>query len=202
MTIFDQILDIIRADHVPGPPQGQWTVESMDALPDDGVHYELVEGVLYMTPPPTPEHQSIVGLIFYALMTHVQRAGLGRVYQAPIGVELAPQSAPEPDIVVVLKANLNAIIGVKRIVGVPDLIVEVASPSTAAYDRDAEEGKQGMYARAGVPEYWIVNPITRTVDVLVLEDDAYQQIGTFQGSDVLPSRVVPIFPVTVAEFFA
>jgi Uma2 family endonuclease len=155
-----------------------------------------------MTPPPTPEHQSIVGLIFYALMTHVQRAGLGRVYQAPIGVELAPQSAPEPDIVVVLKANLNAIIGVKRIVGVPDLIVEVASPSTAAYDRDAEEGKQGMYARAGVPEYWIVNPITRTVDVLVLEDDAYQQIGTFQGSDVLPSRVVPIFPVTVAEFFA
>jgi Uma2 family endonuclease len=103
MTIFDQALEITRADHLPGPPQGRWTVAALDALPDDGAHYELSEGVLYTAPPPTPEHQSIAGLIFYALMTHVQRAGLGRVYQAPIGVELAPDSAPEPDIVVVLR---------------------------------------------------------------------------------------------------
>jgi Uma2 family endonuclease len=202
MTIFDQALEITRADHLPGPPQGRWTVAALDALPDDGAHYELSEGVLYMTPPPTPEHQSIAGLIFYALMTHVQRAGLGRVYQAPIGVELAPDSAPEPDIVVVLKANLNAIIGDKRIVGVPDLIVEVASPSTAAYDRDAEAGKQGMYARAGVPEYWIVNPITRTVDLLILEGGAYRKLGTYQGDETLPSQIVPALSVAVAEFFA
>jgi Uma2 family endonuclease len=59
-----------------------------------------------------------------------------------------------------------------------------------------------MYARAGVPEYWIVNPITRTVDLLTLEGGAYRKLGTYQGDETLPSQIVPVLPVTVAEFFA
>src|SRR3712207_8791293 len=59
-----------------------------------------------------------------------------------IGVILGPKTEPEPDVVVILKGSRRAAIGDKKIVGVPDLVIEIASPSTAAYDRDAETGKQ------------------------------------------------------------
>jgi Uma2 family endonuclease len=79
----------------------------------------------------------------------------------------------------------------KRLVGAPDLVVEITSPGTAAYDRDADIGKRGAYARAGVPEYWLADPLTRTVEVLVLEDEAYATLGVAHGDESIPSRVLP-----------
>ena len=76
-----------------------------------------------------------------------------------------------------------------------------ASPSTAAYYRDAVKGKQAAYAMAGVPEYWLAVPASRTVEVLVLVDGAYESIGIFQGDDHLPVGVLPALPVAVKEFF-
>jgi Uma2 family endonuclease len=83
-------------------------------------------------------------------------------------------------------------------IGAPDLAVEVASPSTAKHDR---RKKLGAYARAGVPEYWIVNPKNRTIEVLVLEGNLYRSFGFFSGHDILPSRVLPDLPVSVEQFF-
>jgi Uma2 family endonuclease len=170
-----------------GPSQGHWTYAAYAALPDDGGRYEIINGVLYMAPAPMPDHENIVMLLGARLVAAVEDPGIGRVFGSP-DVELG-DAVVRPDAVVVLRTS-RAIVERNKIIGAPDLVVEIASPSTMTYDRDVEEGKQGAYARAGVPEYWIADPKARTIEVLALEDDSYTSLGVFQGEDRLPSRVL------------
>lgn len=104
----------------------------------------------------------------------------------------------QPDVVVLLNAHLDRV-ATKKIVGAPDLVVEIASPSTAAFDRLT---KYEHYAQAGITEYWIVKPTSRTVEVMVLEHGKYRSLGTFSGQDTLPSQTVPELPVHAEQFFA
>jgi len=188
---------VTPADWVAGPKQGEWTYDDYAALPDDGHRYEIVNGVLVISPTPTPDHQAIVGEILFYLRTHIKLAGLGRVLPGPVDVELGPKSVFQPDVVVVLNAHLDRVVE-KKIIGAPDLVVEIASPSTAMYDRLV---KYEQYARAGIAEYWIVKPTRRTIEVLVLEGGEYRSLGIFHGQDGLPSRVVAGVPVRVEQFF-
>ena len=80
---------VVRADHVPGQPQGRWTYDAYAALPDDGMRYEIIDGVLYMAAAPNTAHQTAAGRFTYYLLTHVEFAGVGRVFAAPFDVELA-----------------------------------------------------------------------------------------------------------------
>ncbi len=198
ITPKEELSFVTPADWVPGPPQGSWTYEDYAALPDDGHRYEIVNGVLVMAPAPSPEHQSIAVRIAYYMFPHIDLAGIGKLFPAPIDVDLGPKNAYQPDLVVVLNAHLDRV-AAKRIIGAPDLVVEVPSPSTAAYDRLT---KYEEYARAGIAEYWIVKPTTYTVEVLVLENGKYRSLGMFSGQQTLPSRVVPGLPVRVEQFFA
>ena len=189
---------VTPADHVSGAAQGQWTYASYAAVPDDGQRYEVIDGVLYMAPAPNEGHQSTNNLIATYLTIHVQFAGRGRVYAAPFDVELAPNVVVQPDVIVVLAENKH-IITPSRIIGSPDLVVEVTSPGTATYDRSK---KLRAYEQAGVKEFWIADPYAHTVEVLLLEQDAYRSQGVFAGQALLPSRVVPGLPVHVHQFFA
>jgi Uma2 family endonuclease len=198
MTAAPDIFVVVApADHIAGPPQGQWTSADYDSLPDDENCYEIIDGVLYMAPPPTPDHQSVSRWFVHYLTTYIHIPGIGQVYAAPIGVELAKDKVVEPDIVVILKGN-EQIITSKRIVGIPDLVVEIASPSTAGYDR---REKQNDYAAAGVPEYWIADPFAKTIEVLVLEQGSYRSLNVFHGQSTLSSRVLPELPLRVEQFF-
>jgi len=179
-----------------GPPQGRWTYADYAALPDDGNRYEIIAGVLYMTPAPGTGHQSVSARVVTFLVTHVEFAGLGRVFAAPVDVELAPDTVVQPDIVVVLSANLDRITP-SRIIGAPDLVVEILSPGTAGYDR---REKQDAYARSGVGEYWIVDPGAQTVELLTLDQGGYRSHGVFRGQARLPSSAVTM-PVPVERFF-
>ncbi len=134
----------------------------------------------------------------YYLLSHIEFAGLGKVIPAPADVVLSPKNVYQPDVFVVLNEHLDRM-QEKRVVGPPDLVIELASPSTALYDRVT---KYDIYARFGVPEYWIAKTATRTVEVLVLEDGKYRSLGVFQDQDRLPSRIVPDLPVAVDQFFA
>src|SRR3989442_3511639 len=97
------------ADWVPGPSQGSWTYDDYAALPEDEHRYEIVNGVLVMAPAPSPEHQDIVGMILHYLLIQVKFAGLGRVFPAPVDVDLGPKNVFQPDVVVVLNAHLDRI---------------------------------------------------------------------------------------------
>jgi Uma2 family endonuclease len=198
MTTSERSSVVIPADWIPGPQQGSWTYSDYTALSDDGQRYEIVNGVLLMTPSPSGAHQDTVGEIFYHLRTHLRPRGLGLVRLAPFDVELSPEDVLQPDVFVVLHAHLDRVLE-KKVVGAPDLVVEVASPGTAVFDRVT---KSTLYARAGVSEYWIVNIERQTVEVLVLGGGKYRSLGIFRGEQTLPSQIVPNFPVCVEQFFA
>lgn len=198
-TIPDTATTVVRASHVPGPRQGHWTYADYARLPDpEGFRYEIIDGVLYMAPAPTPEHERIGALIIARLVAAVEDAGFGAVYVSP-DIDVGP-STLRPDAVVVLRERLQ-IVAEKRLAGPPDLVVEIASPSSAAYDRDPVAGKRGAYARMGVREYWIVDPAARSVEVLALEGEAYAPLGTFAGEQPLTSRVLPGAPLLARQLF-
>ena len=188
---------ITTADTVPGPGQGNWTYEDYAAMPDDGKRYQIVDGVLFMSPSPDPRHQDTVGAIFACLRDYTLRNQLGKVYIAPLDVELNPKTVVQPDVLVILHAHLERS-SAQRIIGAPDLVVEVASPGTTGFDR---REKQDAYAHAGVSEYWIASPASHTVELLILENTAYRSLGIFQGQQTLPSTVVSGFSVSVEQFF-
>ncbi len=194
---FDNITVMSCADNVPGPTQGNWIYEQYAAL-DDGQRYEVVNGVLYMTPAPNIAHQDAVGRFLYHLLSYVEFPGLGKVCVAPCDVELAPNIVVRPDVLVVLKAHKEHVTK-SHIVGAPDVVVEVSSPGTATHDR---RSKYDTYARAGVQEYWLVDPVAQVVEVLSLEDGVYQSVGVFEDQNTVISKVVPkISEVPVAKFF-
>ncbi len=198
MTTSERLSVVTPADWMPGPEQGSWTYDDYAALPDDGHRYEIVNGVLVMAPSPNGSHQDAVLRIAHYLLAHVEFAGLGKVRLAPFDVQLTPKEVFQPDVLVVLSAHLERVLE-KKVVGAPDLAVEVASPSTALYDRVTKYEK---YAHAGVQEYWIANIEAKTIQVLVLEAGEYRSLGIFRGEQTLPSRVVPELPIGVERFFA
>ena len=195
-TTFENLPMVMPADWVKGPKQGSWTYDDYVAL-EDGQRYEIVNGVLLMTPAPSWLHQEIVGAFYRYLYAHVTATGLGGAFVSPIDVELAVNIVFQPDVVVLLKRSREKLRD-KHIVGAPDLVIEVASPGTAMMDRLT---KYDTYAQAGVPEYWIVRPEPQSVEVLVLDGKMYRSLGIFEGQATLPSLVVPGFSMRVEQFF-
>lgn len=190
---------VIRANHIAGPKQGNWTYSHYATLPDDGNRYEIIDGVLYMAPAPNLWHQKIGFEIASYLRTYIVSTESGEIFTPPTDVQLAPNIVIQPDVIVVLNEHFEILQGT-RIIGTPDLVVEVASPSTATYDR---RQKYDVYERAGVAEYWLVDPGTQTVEIRTLEGDTYQLLGIFTGEDTISSKIVPTLQqVKAKQFFA
>ncbi len=192
---------VIPADDVPGPEQGHWTYNDYANL-DDGQGYEVVNGILYKRPSPYTADQKAALRVAHYLLTHIELAGLGRVFTAPLAVELAPNVVVQPDVSVVLNTG-HAKITQTHIMGIPDLVVEVSAPGTEDHEYNV---KNEAYFSAGVPEYWIVDPWWHVVQLFIQEDsvqDDYRHVGYFEGKETVPSKVAPeISVVPVEQFFA
>ncbi len=134
------------------------TYDGMRAAPEDGLRRELLGGELYVSPAPSPVHQRAAGAVFVALDAYAKAHG-GEAFTAPIDVVLSQVDAVQPDVLYLAPGRL-ALIGPKNIMGAPSLLVEVLSPSSSDVD---PERKLEIYARHGVPEYWIVDPKTRVI---------------------------------------
>ena len=199
MTTTSNRPDIVQqADSVPGPKQGEWTYAHYAALPEDGQRYEVLDGVLYMSPAPNLWHQDVALEIASFLRIHVKLTGLGNVFISPVDVELAPRSIVQPDVVVVLRDH-EAILHYTRIIGAPDLVIEIASPSTERHDR---RRKRALYARFGISEYWLVDSVRQTLEILMLEGATYRSTGLLSGPTPIQSTIVPsMADVQVAQFF-
>lgn len=186
------------APAVAGPAQGQWTYADWEALPDDSNRYEIIAGVLYMTTAPSSFHQWIIQGLQEFIGIPVRRQGLGFAFAAPIGLLMPDCDPVQPDFVVILKANA-AILRDRRIRGVPDIIIEVLSPSNAVYD---QEVKWAAYARAGVPEYAIVDPTVRTLShYRLISPGAYGAPTVTQAAERMTFACLPTLPVPIGELF-
>ncbi|HYG74858.1 MAG TPA: Uma2 family endonuclease [Planctomycetota bacterium] len=180
----------------PLPKPGKWTYEDWVQLPEDGNKYEVLDGELYVTPPPTFAHQDHCAELLVRMRLHARQFDLGKVVAGPLGVRLPNQPVPvEPDIVFVRKARESIIKA--YIEGTPDLVVELLSPGNRNYDRVK---KFSVYESAGVSEYWIVDDRDRCIEVFNLKDGAYvlsgkHDIGATAGSTVLPGFGIPVADV-------
>lgn len=168
------------------------------ALPNDGRRYEILDGELVVSPPPKTRHQEVLQNLFRVVDSHVRTHRLGRVYLAPYDVVLHESSVVQPDLIYVSNANLE-IIGEDNIRGVPDLLVEVLSPSNPELDlRD----KRQLYARRGVPWYWIVDPDERTVLELERRGDTYREVSRPGGHAVFTPILFAGLNIPLAEVWS
>ncbi len=183
----------------PWPEQGQWTYDDWLRLPDDTYRYEIIEGELFVSPPPSIQHQIAVSSLLSTMYLYAKENDLGLVLTAPIGVRLpGKEIIVQPDLLFIGRERLE-LVKDDVIDGAPDLVVEILSPSNWVFDRTR---KQKAYEQAGVREYWIVDYRARTVDVLVLEGREYVQRGQYSEGDVAPSEALPGFAIPVADIFA
>lgn len=180
------------------PRQGEWTYEDWLQLPPDGWKYEIIDGVLYMSPPPLISHQDVSMRLSGGMHFYARNHKLGKVLTAPCGVRLPGQKVPvEPDILFVQQERL-AIIEERYIEGAPDLIVEILSPSNMNYDL---ETKFKLYQLAGVVEYWLVNTWDKLVTIYNLVDGAYKLAGNYGVDDTAASTVLNGFSIAVTTLF-
>ena len=163
------------------------TYKDYEALPADGRRYELHDGELAVTPSPSPKHQEVSLNLAVVLHQHVKTRALGKVFEAPIDCILSDISVVQPDIVYIEVARLSTVTG-RGIEGPPTLVIEILSPSTGQIDRGV---KFQLYARYGVPYYWIVDPDVRSIEAYRLIEGTYQLAGRLEGP---ASGSLPPFP--------
>ncbi|MFO0972180.1 MAG: Uma2 family endonuclease [Phycisphaerae bacterium] len=183
--------DVVRPERV------RLTYDDFRALPDDGRRYEIIDGDLSMSPSPVTRHQVIVGNLFAILREHVRRHALGRVFIAPFDVVLGNMDVVEPDVIFV-STQRAAIVTDRNIQGVPDLLVEVLSPATAERDRRT---KRNLYARAGVPWYWLVDPDANELVELQLVGRDYGERSRVAATGAFSPALFPQLQLSVAELW-
>jgi Uma2 family endonuclease len=163
--------------------------------PEDGKRWELIEGEFYVTPAPTPKHQLALQELFVALHSFVRERDLGEVFVSPIDIVLSNHDVVQPDIIFIEKSRLG-IVSETHIAAAPDLVVEIASPSTAGHDR---ERKRRLYLKYGVREYWIADPEACTIEVLVAGVDDFETHRVFASGTELTSPLLPGFAFQVDD---
>ncbi len=173
----------------------EWTEDAYLAFSELNRPIELSEGRLTVHDMPTPKHQRIVRRLSHLLARWAAEHD-AEVLFAPLPVRLWPGKFREPD-VIVYRAEHRDRIG-ERYGGVPDLVVEVLSPTTQHLDRGV---KFNEYAMAGVGEYWLVAPEAGSVQVFALEGDHFVSAEQFGPGQVVESPLLSGLRVPTDEVF-
>ncbi len=158
------------------------------ALEDDGFLYELVDGVVCMSPSPTPEHQDAATQIAVQIGSYLDKNPVGKVFvELDVNLGRGPTGGDivyRPDVVFIRTEKVAR--NRKRIDEPPDLAVEIISDTSRRYDT---ETKKGDYERAGVMEYWIIDPQRGTMSFFRLQSGRYESIP--QQGDKFTSEAIP-----------
>lgn len=165
----------------------------------DNFQYELLNGELVKKASPTVQHQRISRRLIKAFEKHLDEQPGGELFFAPLDVVLDDFNAPQPDILFIRKENLTIIDEAEQIVrGVPDLLVEILSPGSIKRDRIE---KMELYERFGVPEFWLIDPNNRSVEVYHLEEAKYRIFAFAAESGAVQSAVLAGLIVDLAQLF-
>jgi Uma2 family endonuclease len=166
-------------------------------LPEDGRRYEIHGGELVVVPSPLPQHQLAVLAVVRLFDDYIARCG-GLVMTAPLDIVLDEFDVVQPD-VLFFRGERSHLVRPDAVTRhAPDIVVEVLSPSTAATDRG---GKNRLFARHGVPEYWIVDPLAGQVEVHALDDGVYRETQVATGDETVHSVLLPDLTFEAARVF-
>ncbi len=169
-------------------------VSLYDQLEDDGFYYQLVEGVLEVAASPLTVHQRVSMKLTQIISPFLETHPIGELFAAPLDVEFNDQNIYQPDLLFISNAKLS-IITEKRVVGSPDLVIEILSPNTRQIDLTT---KYRVYEERGVLEYWIVDPDKQTFRFYQLIHHKFQEISV---QDVYSSKVLSPFSLQPNVFW-
>lgn len=177
----------------------QVTYDIYAEMPDDGARYELLDGILeLMSPGPPVSHQIISREMVIRLN---QSCSLDyMILNAPLDVILDQTNVLQPDILMVHRSRLS-IVTERGVEGPPDLVAEILSPGSRSRDKVV---KMDIYARHGVPEYWIIDGASRTLEqYLPVEGAAHYVLHRlYEGNDTVASDKLPCVAFNVSDLFA
>ena len=173
------------------------TFSDLQRLPEDGPRYELYDGELWEMPSPTLRHQVCAGRCYRLLADYADRTD-GLAAPAPLDIVFSEYNVVQPDVVFFSAARKGLINWDKPIRNAPDLVVEAISPSTERNDRGR---KLRMFTRYRVPEYWILESIEHTIEVLALRGDEYEVVQTARCVETVVSATLPDLVVPVSKVF-
>jgi len=173
---------------------------------DDGVRYELIDGVAYMMAAPSQAHQEISGNLYIRLREFLKDKTC-KIFYAPFDVYLngdkkleteskadEPDTVLQPDLLIVCdKSKLNG----KACIGAPDMVVEILSPSSGKHDTQTKYSK---YLQAGVEEYWVVDPESKTLTAHTLNNGGYTTF-TYSENQIAPVHILKDCKINLSDVF-
>ena len=175
------------------------SIYDLEATPDDGNIYELFEGELSVAKAPSLKHQELIGRFTTILTNYLDENPIGKIWITP-GVIFDEYNSAIPDLVFIAEERISQVASGIHIVGAPDLAIEIMSPGSENVRRD-QVVKRQTYARFGVKEYWIVEPIVEAVEISRLQENVLASVGTFRNADEISSPLLPDLSFTVKDVF-
>ena len=174
----------------------KYTYEDYLKLPE-GAPYQLINGELVMSPSPTTYHQIIANNISTLLTQYVRKNKFGTILFSPIDVYFEKHETYQPDIIFVSKER-KEIIGEKKIEGAPDLVIEILSESNAYYDL---KHKKNIYEKYGVKEYWIIDPMDKSIEVFEGKAKKFTLIDQKKDKGKIKSKIFSGLKIDTEDIF-
>jgi len=175
------------------------TVDDLDATPDDGNRYEVIEGELFVSCAPGLPHQIVTSNILHQFMSYLDRNPIGRVVPTP-GLILSRHSGVIPDLVFYSHSRGDEIIWNERLNAAPELVIEILSPGRENMARD-RVAKLKLYQKHHVKEYWIVDSENRAVEVYRLVNHNLELAATLRNNEEISSPFLPGFICPLTKIF-
>jgi Uma2 family endonuclease len=176
------------------------TYDDFVLFPDDGMRHELIDGEHYVTPSPNPKHQIVLGNLYLLVGNWLRDHRIGRVMLSPLDVVFTTFDVVEPDLLYLSNERAATVLTSTNVQGVPELVVEVGSPSTRKRD---ETIKRTLYERSGVSEYWFVDPAHDVVRVYRAGRNGFETPMELsrEAGDVLSTSLLPGLDLPLARIF-
>jgi Uma2 family endonuclease len=173
------------------------TADEFLTIPDDGYNYELIDGVVIMSPSPSPKHQAITSEILAQIHWYLRTHRLGRVF-AELDVHLGtgPTGGDlvyKPEVIFIRSERRPEMLD--KIAGAPELVVEVISRGSRRLD---SQTKKADYERFGVQEYWLADPERKRITFYRLIEGRFEEVspaGTAFTSRAVPGFVLDLTPI-------
>jgi Uma2 family endonuclease len=175
------------------------TVDDLDAMPEDGNRYEVIEGELFVSRAPGLPHQIVSGNVYYQLRSYLDKNPIGKIIATP-GLILSQYSGVIPDLVFYTHRRGEEIIANERLVAAPDIVIEILSPGRENISRD-RIAKRQLYAKHEVSEYWIVDSENRSVEIYRLAGQSLELAEMLRNDDLISSPLLPGFNCPVSKIF-
>ena len=176
------------------------TYDDFVLFPDDGRRHEIIDGEHYATPSPNRKHQKVSGNLFLVIGKWLEEHPVGQLYYAPFDVVFSKFDVVEPDLLYMSNERASEVLTQANVQGAPEIVIEIGSPGTRKRD---ETIKRRLYERAGVSEYWVVDPELDVVRVYRRGTEGFDRAVelTAESGDILTSPLLPGLPLPLARIF-